>query len=219
MATGGGGTGMCSSGGQKQKPLWREELERSIEKEKGKPASRFMTLATVKAGEPRARTVVFRGFMDDDDGGDVKLDGVLKIITDVRSEKMQEIKDNPKAEIMWYFLDTREQYRIRGTLDVITDKDSSEARQKWRSQQWEEISPGMKQSYEWPSPGQARTEENDDDKKDYLDPKPSVDVSPNFALIMMVPERVDVLKLRESPQKRHVHSKNGDGWTVQRINA
>jgi len=83
-------------------PVWRQFLDKSIEKEKGDPTSKFLTLATVKGSEPRARTVVFRGFLDDE-----KNPNILKFITDLRSEKIGEIDANAKAEAMWYFLDTR----------------------------------------------------------------------------------------------------------------
>ena len=49
------------------------------------------------------RTVVFRGFGGDND------DPRLRVSTDCRSEKVAELGDNDRAELCWYFSDTREQ--------------------------------------------------------------------------------------------------------------
>eukprot|EP00471_Norrisiella_sphaerica_P010159 CAMPEP_0184499648 /NCGR_PEP_ID=MMETSP0113_2-20130426/42067_1 /TAXON_ID=91329 /ORGANISM="Norrisiella sphaerica, Strain BC52" /LENGTH=273 /DNA_ID=CAMNT_0026887631 /DNA_START=101 /DNA_END=919 /DNA_ORIENTATION=- len=182
-------------------PIWRQELERSIKLESKSPTSKFMTLATMAGDQPRARTVVFRGFLEEAESLNA-----LKIITDIRSDKIGEIEANPNAELMWYFLDTREQFRIRGELEVISHKSQDPVKKKWRELQWEQTSEGMKQSYEWPSPGTER-QPTQDDQADFFDFDASEEPSPNFALLLMIPKTVDVVKLREKPQKRHIHSK------------
>eukprot|EP00466_Bigelowiella_natans_P015419 jgi/Bigna1/89346/estExt_fgenesh1_pg.C_470116 len=195
-------------------PIWRQELQRSIDIEKDQPTSKFMTLATVANNEPRARTVVFRGFLEENSD----THNALKIITDIRSDKIEEIRANPKAEIMWYFLDTREQFRIRGELQIIAWDEKDEEKSMWRENQWKSISSGMKQSYEWPSPGVQR-DSDANDQSDFLDPSPSERPSRNFALLLMTPSTVDVVKLREKPQLRHVHTLNPEGhWNAQRVN-
>eukprot|EP00585_Thalassiosira_rotula_P025314 CAMPEP_0196234038 /NCGR_PEP_ID=MMETSP0913-20130531/4252_1 /TAXON_ID=49265 /ORGANISM="Thalassiosira rotula, Strain GSO102" /LENGTH=241 /DNA_ID=CAMNT_0041514989 /DNA_START=51 /DNA_END=776 /DNA_ORIENTATION=+ len=106
--------------------------------------------------EPRCRTVVFRGFLkgvpfgaveDVLNNGRVEVDGVnvegdtggetkesyncvMKMITDVRSNKVQELemfhemksgegKDSNTVEMVWWFPKSSEQYRISGRLQFI----------------------------------------------------------------------------------------------------
>jgi len=191
-------------------------LTASIEKESQEPASRFVTLATVTADqEPRARTVVFRGFLDgvEDSGG-----ATLKFVTDKRSEKIGEIASNPKCEVMWYFRDTREQYRLKGVLEAVSDGESDEFRKQARALQWTKMSQGARQSFEWPNPGIIRPPYASDEA-DFMEPTASKEPSPNFVLLLMVPESVDYLNLRERPQLREKHSKTPEGaWSATRVN-
>ncbi|GAB5355793.1 hypothetical protein AAMO2058_000235900 [Amorphochlora amoebiformis] len=198
-------------------PTWLKDLNESIETEKDDPASKFMTLTTLSTAsgqaEPRGRTVVFRGFLGKGDGL------ALKVITDVRSEKIDEIRANNRAEICWYFKDTREQYRLRGSLDVISHDEKNSERLGWWQSQWKSLSPGMRQSYEWPAPGVLRSSA-DEDTADFLDPSPSESPSPNYCLLLLRVECVDYLNLRSKPQIRKVHEVSSEGakWTVKRVN-
>ncbi len=95
---------------------WRTYLEKALHKNRSQTFSRYFQLATVNnQGYPTNRTVVFRGFLTDSNS--------LKIITDIRSEKFAHLQNNPQAEICWYFAKTREQFRIRGKIDLITEVD------------------------------------------------------------------------------------------------
>jgi len=48
----------------------------------------------------------------------------VTVVTDLRSEKVAQIRANPAAEFAWYFPDSREQFRIAGDL-VVVDKGAS----------------------------------------------------------------------------------------------
>ena len=75
---------------------WRSALSSAIHRNRSQ-SSRYFQLATVTAeGYPANRTVVFRGFLDDRQNR-------LKIITDSRSAKIQDIEHQAVAEICWYF--------------------------------------------------------------------------------------------------------------------
>jgi hypothetical protein len=127
---------------------WKEPLLASLKKNSKCAHSRYLQLATIGSdGAPANRTVVFRGFLDDDSD-------VLTIVTDARcagrlchadaqppsrapqlpppprSRKVQEVAANPAAEVAWYLTETREQYRIRGTLCVIDSATPSEQLQQ-----------------------------------------------------------------------------------------
>ncbi|KAL6937426.1 hypothetical protein ACO0RG_003932 [Hanseniaspora osmophila] len=64
---------------------------------------------------PSCRTVVFRDFLFND-----KKSNILTYVTDLRSEKLQDIKDNGGVfEACFYFPDTMEQYRLSGSTQVV----------------------------------------------------------------------------------------------------
>ena len=94
-------------------PSWRQDLKSSRKKEGKLPSNRWIQLATVsEANEPRLRTVVFRGWHKDSS---------MIIFTDRRSEKIGHLKYNPNAEILWFFLKNKSQYRFKGKIHELSD--------------------------------------------------------------------------------------------------
>ncbi|MCA1991428.1 MAG: pyridoxamine 5'-phosphate oxidase family protein, partial [Coleofasciculus sp. S288] len=86
---------------------WRSLLASALHKNRSLPYARYFQLATIRAdGRPANRTVVFRGFLDSTNQ--------LKIITDTRSQKAEQIDHQPWGEVCWYFPKTREQFRLLG---------------------------------------------------------------------------------------------------------
>ena len=88
---------------------WRSLLEVSMAKSRKIRGSNYVQISTVsKDGEPRCRTVVFRGFLnsanlpeDHPMGGD--FDGkpcVMKMCTDLRSKKVEEVAHQPISEMV-----------------------------------------------------------------------------------------------------------------------
>ena len=49
-----------------------------------------------------------------------------------RSHKVEEIALNPWGEVNWYFIDTREQFRLLGQLHVVTKDEQDESLQQVR---------------------------------------------------------------------------------------
>ena len=87
---------------------WRERIVGSIAKSRKIRGGNYVQLASVdESGLPRVRTVVFRGFAPD---------GCLKIITDARSQKVQQSKH---VEVCWWFSQSSEQYRFAGELAYV----------------------------------------------------------------------------------------------------
>ena len=81
---------------------WKNRIDISIAKSRSTRGSNYVQLSTVdgKTGEPRCRTVVFRGFVkgstpqsldSDGSGGDFGAGCVMKMITDARSSKVHEV--------------------------------------------------------------------------------------------------------------------------------
>ena len=63
-------------------PVWRSKLLKSLAQNKRLANSRYVQLATVRPdNRPANRTVVFRGFLSDDDDS-------LTFVTDSRSRKV-----------------------------------------------------------------------------------------------------------------------------------
>ena len=140
---------------------WKERIDISIAKSRKIRGSNFVQISTInyETVEPRCRTVVFRGFLkgvpfsavqdvlgsdssssgDDDDKTEEYNNCVMKMITDNRSNKVQELamfhnsnisnemtttkkkkkKNGNTAEMVWWFPKSNEQYRVRGRLQFI----------------------------------------------------------------------------------------------------
>lgn len=125
----------------------------------------WVQLATVRNGRPAVRTVVHRGIVNDSWVGQP----CLTFVTDARSEKVKQINSNHFAEVAWYFAITREQWRISGSLAIVTAtahvgfSDPSwtpEALQNARRAAWLRMSDAGRAQFAWPSPGTSRTEQN-----------------------------------------------------------
>ena len=197
---------------------WRSPLSSAIHRNRSKPFSRYFQLATVTPeGYPANRTVVFRGFLDDDERDR------LKTITDSRSAKIQDIEHQQKAEICWYFTKTREQFRITGDLQLITVEETDRKLQQARKNTWHDLSDAARSQFAWPHPAQSAA-----DKAKFEVEPPDVNTPlDNFCLLLLTPQKIDHLQLRSDPQQRRLYTLQGDReaypegnrtWTTQAVN-
>lgn len=121
---------------------WFQMLQRSIQANRDDRHHRFLQLATVtQQGEPRNRTLVFRGLDE--------VDHSLLMCTDRLSAKIDQIKEGGLSEVCWYFTGSREQYRLRGSLELVSDH-------KVRAEVWSHLSLETRAQFTWPHPGQPR---------------------------------------------------------------
>ncbi|NEP40393.1 MAG: pyridoxamine 5'-phosphate oxidase [Okeania sp. SIO2H7] len=187
---------------------WRSPLARALHRNDSLPHSRYFQLATVaEGGFPANRTVVFRGFLEGTNR--------LKIITDSRSEKIQQIEKNPLAEACWYFTKTREQFRLAGELTAITAEDFNTKLGQIRASVWQEISDSARQQFAWPPPGQKRGEATAFE----LASPDKIEPLPNFCLLLLEPVKVEHLELRGEPQNRWLYQREAKGfWSTLAIN-
>ncbi|NMG10782.1 Npun_F5749 family FMN-dependent PPOX-type flavoprotein [Brasilonema sp. UFV-L1] len=187
---------------------WRSPLARALHRNRSQPYSRYFQLATVQTdGRPANRTVVFRGFL-----GDTNL---LKIITDSRSQKFDQILHQPWAEVCWYFTVTREQFRIAGELSVIDVNHPNSQLQQARQMTWQDLSDNARVQFAWPHPGKPR-----DNQETFLSSlsDPNTPLA-NFCLLLLDPVQVDHLELRGDPQNRWSYLKdNSHTWSTTAIN-
>ena len=188
---------------------WRSPLSSAIHRNRSKPFSRYFQLATVTPeGYPANRTVVFRGFLDDEQNQ-------LKIITDSRSAKIEEIEHQSKAEICWYFTKTREQFRIMGSLQVITVSQSDSKLQQARQTTWHDLSDAARSQFAWPHPAQPAANKA---KFDVEPPDVNIPLD-NFCLLLLTPQKIDHLQLNSDPQQRFLYILQGDStWKTQAVN-
>ncbi|MEM7593758.1 MAG: Npun_F5749 family FMN-dependent PPOX-type flavoprotein [Cyanobacteria bacterium P01_A01_bin.83] len=188
---------------------WRSPLSSAIHRNRSQPHARYFQLATVTPqGYPANRTVVFRGFDNDQDNS-------LKIITDARSSKIQDIEYQSQAEICWYFTKTREQFRLTGNLLLVDATVEEHHLQQARQKTWQQISDSARSQFAWPDPAQPVA-----DQSAFEVATPDADCPlADFCLLLLTPHKVDHLQLRGNPQQRCFYLLQTDQtWTTQLVN-
>ena len=189
-----------------ERPAWFMALTDALNAPGSTPESRFAQLATIDVhGRPSNRTLVFRRFV----GGDPR----LVFTTDARSGKASELAVSPWAELCWWFPAVREQFRIRGRA-FLTDGGNSADLAQARLESWNELREEAKRSFTWPTPGESLA-----DPSAFVAPAPET-IPAHFALLVLVPERIDHLQLKPGPHIREIHSREGTGacWISKRVN-
>ncbi|NER83231.1 MAG: pyridoxamine 5'-phosphate oxidase [Leptolyngbya sp. SIO1D8] len=186
---------------------WRSPLARALHCNRSRVYSRYPQLATVRPnGRPANRTVVFRGFVPETNH--------LTFVTDIRSDKIQHLQENSAAELCWYFTQTREQFRLGGEVQIITDASSNKAADQIYQQAWEDLSNQAKQQFAWPYPGKPRVIDGFQDIQLETDSPLST-----FAVLVLCPDAVDHLELKGEPQNRHQYWLQTDGsWGMLATN-
>lgn len=181
------------------KPKWQENISSAISASQNKATARFLQLATVdKDRKPAVRTVVFRGFLANTNS--------IIIHTDIRSEKVQQIATHNGAQICWYFVDPRLQFRVTGNIEIIQNSRTSKKHEQLIHEQWNSLSPEAKSSYETDllTPTIAGpvvssdTSSNTNDIKNTSNETRSLP-SPHFAILLFHSTQVECLDLKPTP--------------------
>lgn len=186
---------------------WRSPLACALEGNQ-QPVARYLQLATVQVnGRPANRTVVFRGFLENTDQ--------LRFVIDARSQKIEQIERHTWAEACWYFPETREQFRIAGSLTLVRARHPDPTLLQARRTSWHELSDSARLQYVWPQPGQPRAES----AAFNLPPPDPAEPLPHFCLLLLTPTQVDHLELRGEPQNRYIYNyQGGQSWSTQSVN-
>ena len=176
-------------------PIWRQELKSARKKEGKSPLNRWIQLSTVTSNnEPRTRTVVFRGW---------RKENSMLIFTDSRSDKIEHLKNNSNAEVLWLFLRSKSQFRFKGKmkeLDVNT-------------KYWDSLSEKSKSTWFWQHPGK----EIDTNIKPYQLIPTNLDKPKSFVVLEFEIYSVDLLKLITPIHKRYIWNKI-NSWEKKEIN-
>jgi pyridoxamine 5'-phosphate oxidase len=180
---------------------WLERLEHSLSRNKHLPHATYVQLATIRLdGKPANRTVVFRAFHDSS----------LVFITDKRSEKVAELRQQSWAEACWYFPESREQYRALGQCQTAHMKQGAWG--KLCHDLWQNLSEPARQMFTWPTPGMP-LEALESFKQSSPETLPY-----HFVLLVLKPVQVDVLDLNETPHQRKIYTFSNGSWQSEFIN-
>jgi pyridoxamine 5'-phosphate oxidase len=180
-------------------PLWRVKLDQAIEAHKGVRNAGYIQVATVRPdGRPAVRTVRFRMFLDPGSR--------LLFTTDMRSDKIDDLRAVPWCEVCWLFPGSREQFRVLGRVTVAAETDDRELADA-RLRSWRARSDRGRSFYTWPPPGQPLA-----GAEVFRQPIPA-EPPPVFGVAVIAPEWVDYLDLRPEPSRRWRYELAAGRWT------
>ena len=191
-------------------PPWRSSIARALHRNRSLPNARYVQLATVDRDlRPRNRSLVFRGWLEP--GSQVKF------VADIRSTKAIDLlaDTSPYAEACWYFPKTREQFRLSGTLTLVTTESSDTSYSKAREEAWQQMSDSGRIQFDWGTPGADRSE----DPQAFNPPQPDEhQPSENFCLLLLAVTGVTHLELRGEPQSCYLYELVDGVWQMRSIN-
>lgn len=122
-------------------PAWRRSIETSIAGASQPNTVKFVQLASVDARlGAQVRTVVFRGF----DPSSTYQYQRLWVASDANSAKISQFSEDDRTQLVWYFPDTREQFRLSGQVTVV---DAESPEQRARHTLWAWLSPSARESF------------------------------------------------------------------------
>jgi PPOX class probable FMN-dependent enzyme len=181
---------------------WQTKLARALTRNRAVAQSRYFQLATIDAdGSPNCRTMVYRGFTEDGSR--------LDMHTDLRSNKISQLQYPKLAEICWYFPHTREQFRLKGNIELICSPDHPLG--PVRTAHWQSLSNEVQASYVAVSLNAVQS--------DAKVLKNSLQLpSEHFALLQLTAKQVDHLQLQPLPHKRWLYQRdNENSWQSRPI--
>ncbi len=224
---------------------WREKIEISIAKSRKIRGGNYVQIATVdpETLEPRCRTVVFRGFLKNNQNSasaatqgllsssSSSLPFIMKMITDKRSNKFSEVTNADTnndttllntVEMVWWFSKSSEQYRIRGQLKFVGEDEEDQSLLTARKEQWGNLSDMAREQFYWVDPG-LNFDDNESESALKQIPAGGRDengkVLPppeNFLLMLLYPKRCDYLRLTDN--FRQIDDLKEDEWEANRVN-
>jgi pyridoxamine 5'-phosphate oxidase len=190
-------------------PPWRSAIARALHRNRSLPHARYVQLATVDGDlHPHNRTMVFRGWLEPS--------SQMQFVTDRRSFKALNllVGSSPWAEVCWYFPTTREQFRLSGTLQLVTAECADTRNCKARQQAWTQMSDSGRIQFDWGTPGADRSA-----PATFNPPQPDPQqASANFCLLLLAAIAVVHLELRGDPQNCYAYELADGSWQMRSIN-
>ena len=157
----------------------------------------LMNVATIgRDGGPRARFVILRDFSRSPD--------CIGFATHAQSEKVVEIRANPRIAATCYDRESSVQLRLEGVATVIEDD-----AERWRA--WQRLAPHSRQQYvSQVVPGEPL----EDPRNLPADPSTAYQ---RFAWIRLELRHLDWLDLSADPHQRWQFARRDNGWVGHRI--
>ena len=175
-------------------PYWRQRLKASQSKEGKLASNRWIQIANISSNnKPRVRTVVFRGWLDND---------TMLIYTDKRTEKFKDLEINNNIEILWLFFKSKSQYRFKGEAYKIDNDDKY----------WNNLSKKTKIPWFWPDPGKKL-----DQRENLISVNNNFSKPNNFSVLKIKINEVELLKLENPIHKRFIW-KRINNWECTEVN-
>ena len=203
---------------------WKDRIQRSSAISRKVRGGNYVQIATVDTeGRPHCRTVVFRGFLEVAASGG---GAAMRMITDARSEKVEQARARPACEMVWWFSKSSEQYRIAGELQFVGGEVAAEGEnnhefarelQIARKSQWGNLSDMAREQFYWEQPGVdhcpavAAPPAGGRDADGKVLPPPE-----NFLLMLLWPKKVKYLRLTDNFAQ--LDEVQGESWTAKRVN-
>lgn len=164
---------------------------------------RNVYLATVGAdGQPRQRTVVLRRYRNDDGAR-------FTFYTDVRSDKMTDLRAHPRVSLLLWHPKKRLQIRAAGVLTW----ENQTARTR---EHWEALHVWGRKSYATERPPGTPLAAPSDNLPDLWREKPPVEATeyayPNFTLLDVRASELELLELDRDAHRRAVWRWENDAW-------
>ena len=182
-------------------PPWRSLLRAAGKREGRSAGGRWLQLASLAVdGSPRVRTLVVREW---------SAAATLDLLTDARSEKCLEMERTPEVELCWLFRQAREQFRLRGTAQLIAPTGDPVA----LHQHWNRLPPSGRSVWAWPHPGDPFDPEGSWPQELFDDSE----MPEHLRLLRISLHHVEQLDLKPHPHVRRLW-RSVTQWQEQRLN-
>lgn len=209
------GTSKPLDGAETVPEPWSARIQESIKISRAIRGGNFVQIATVdEEGSPHCRTVVFRGFLPVKERGGQE---AMRMITDGRSEKVVHGRRSAACELVWWFSQSSEQFRIAGDLQFVGPESTGEL-QEARLAQWNELRDGAREQFWWDRPGvlysgpQSPPRGGRGSDGEILPPPDC------FLLVLLWPRRVKYLRLTDNYAQVDSKESASGQWTAARVN-
>jgi pyridoxamine 5'-phosphate oxidase len=131
------------------------------------------------------------------------------LLTDGRSAKPAELRQQPAVELCWLLPKARCQFRLRG--EVLTLPAAMQLQERQRH--WQRLNPAGRALWGWPEPG-APLEASAAFPAELADDAP---LPEHFQLLRIGLEQVELLELSDHPHQRRRWSRQ-QGWAEEHLN-
>lgn len=180
-------------------PIWRYLLDQALRSAVNTNTASYVQLATVDHdGAAQVRTMVWRGFNHDNNQ--------FLMATDSRSDKIAQLASNNKAQLVWYMVDAREQFRFSGRLHEVNYTTDGQGP---RREVWSKMSVRARESFFSNYDGSIDKDAHELAKQD--------EPSKNFTVLVLSFNEVDHLSVHTEPNQRYKYVLSETGWSKSRL--